>query len=107
MLLPKMKSLFFALLLMIVPPTHAAQINLQAGETLTLKPQIETTVTCAAASGATTNAKKASGVAKCATSSDEPCKDMNVGDLCNRDDMRGSCVPKKTIRGLECNCLAF
>lgn len=83
----------------------AAQINLQAGESLTLKPQQETTVTCAG--GSAGGGSKKEGSPKCGLSSDDACRGMSVGDLCNRDEMRGSCVPKKSIHGLDCSCLLF
>jgi hypothetical protein len=87
------------LILLLSRTLFAAEITLQPGETLTLKPNEETTVTCA---GKPSKPK----AQKCAwPASDEACKGLENGDLCRKDESKGTCVGQKGLHGFECKCV--
>ena len=115
-----MKALLMVICLLAAPTSlMAATINLRAGESATLRPGQETTVTCAMPAGtapppapATTTTSVATTptpgarTLKCASpASEDACRGLNSGDLCRRDDRKGTCVGQNSVVGFECRCL--
>lgn len=91
---------FFLFLTLISLRAPAAQITLQPGESVTLKPKDETVVTCVDAS------IKANKKTACVSPvSDPECKGLFNGDLCRKDAQKGTCVGQTSLHGLECKCL--
>jgi hypothetical protein len=91
-------TLLFSLFLVL--RLQAAEVILNPGEVLQMKPGQETTVICK-------NAGKPGDVQNCdkGVGSDESCHGLSHGSLCRKDDVRGLCIGMKTMHGFQCKCI--